>query len=231
MSVELQNIIDTICAQGKMRFMEPATETEILSFEKKHGVTLPEQYKEWLLFSDGGELFAPAGVQLYGVSHRPMIDVNDDWCPDDKHLVIGYMSWGDPILSQKDSEVISIYNHDVGEIAEDETYENFYAFLESAKELSNIKLKEVAWRIGVYPPYGGIPCVKYVLSVHGKEFNVGSDYTSDYIADISEIIKKNISNVISQFLTYRRRKCDGEEMSSKNDYLEFIDELWVNMET
>lgn len=39
---------------------------------------LPSKFKEWLLFSDGGECFLPAGIQLYGVAHKPLIDVNDN---------------------------------------------------------------------------------------------------------------------------------------------------------
>lgn len=77
-SEELKGIVDKFKEQGKMDFLEETTEEKILSFEKKKGVTLPSKYKDWLLFSDGGELFLPAGIQLYGVEHKPFIDVNDN---------------------------------------------------------------------------------------------------------------------------------------------------------
>lgn len=131
-SQNMKTIINSISAHGKMRLKTPATETEINSFEEKYEIKLPEQYKEWLLYSDGGELFLPAGFQLYGVSHNPIIDIHDMWCPDEKYLAIGAMSWGDSILCEKDSEAISIYNHETGKIKPDEVYACFYDFLEDA---------------------------------------------------------------------------------------------------
>lgn len=47
-SDELRNILDKITKQGKMRFLEGATEEQILAFENTNGITLPTQYKEWL---------------------------------------------------------------------------------------------------------------------------------------------------------------------------------------
>lgn len=46
----------------------------------------------------------PAGVQFYGIEHKPIIDVNSADCPDDKHIVIGALSTGDPILCERDGE-------------------------------------------------------------------------------------------------------------------------------
>lgn len=54
-----------------------------------------------VVFSDGGELFLPAGVQLYGIEHRPIIDVNDDSRPSEEFVVIGALASGDPILYKK----------------------------------------------------------------------------------------------------------------------------------
>lgn len=68
-SKELKVIIDKFNKQGKMSFLEETTEEKISEFEKEHSVKLPAKYKEWLLFSDGGEFFLPAGIQLYGVEH------------------------------------------------------------------------------------------------------------------------------------------------------------------
>ena len=74
-SNELQQIVDKFKEQGKMAFLEAATQEKIDIFEKENDITLPVKYKEWLLFSDGGEFFLPAGIQLYGVEHKPVINV------------------------------------------------------------------------------------------------------------------------------------------------------------
>ena len=107
-SEELKAIIDKLKEQGKMNFLEAATAAQIENFEKEHDLKLPVKYKEWLAFSDGGECFLPAGVQFYGVAHKPLIDVNDDDRPDDAYVVIGALSTGDPIIFKKSEERISI---------------------------------------------------------------------------------------------------------------------------
>lgn len=128
-SDELTSIIEQLNSQGKMRFLDPATAEQIQSFEKEHGILLPDQYKEWLLSHDGGEFFLPAGVQLYGIAHKPVIDVNDSDRPNENYVVIGSLASGDPILMEKGSPRISIYNHEVATIESDEIYEDFFSFL------------------------------------------------------------------------------------------------------
>ena len=136
---ELKDIVGRISTQGKMLFFEGATEEQISQFEDENSIKLPMQYREWLLFSDGGECFLPAGVQFYGVYHKPLIDVNsDDNRLDEKYVVIGALSTGDPILCEQDRETISIYNHEGGRIEEDEIYDNFYSFLNDLYELLGI---------------------------------------------------------------------------------------------
>ena len=134
-SEELQIIVDRLKEQGKMRFLDAAEADQIAQFEKKYDIQLPSKYKEWLLFSDGGDFFLPAGVQIYGVTHNPIIDVTNDDRPDDNYIVIGAMSFGDPILCEKDGEKIFIYNLEAGCIEDDEVYEDFTAFL---KDLYNL---------------------------------------------------------------------------------------------
>lgn len=128
-SAEFKSIIDNITKQGKMHFLEGATEKQILTFENENDITFPVQYKEWLEYSDGGEFFLPVGVQFYGVAHKPMIDVNDYDRPNEEYVVIGALATGDPILCKKEGEQIAIYNHEAGRIEEDEIYQNFYSFL------------------------------------------------------------------------------------------------------
>ena len=100
-SEELKAIIGNLNEQGKMIFLEGATEDQISQFEKDHEIELPEKYKEWLQYSDGGELFLPAGVQVYGVAHKPMIDVDENDRPDEKYIVIGAFASADPVLCEK----------------------------------------------------------------------------------------------------------------------------------
>ena len=135
---ELRIITNTLKEQGKMFFLEGATEEQVNTFEKDHDITFPECFKEWLLFSDGGECFLPAGVQFYGVSHKPLINVGNADRPDNRFIVIGSMSFGDPILFEKGSERISIYNHEAGVIEDDETFSDFFEFLKSLYELLEI---------------------------------------------------------------------------------------------
>ena len=90
-----------------MNFLEETTEEKISEFEKEHSAKLPEKYKEWLLFSDGGELFLPAGIQLYGIEHKPKIDVNDDSRPNNEYIVIGAFASGDPILDVYKRQILS----------------------------------------------------------------------------------------------------------------------------
>lgn len=137
-SEELKVIVDKLKEQGKMDFLPEISEEKVTSFEKENSVKLPEKYKEWLLFSDGGELFLPAGIQLYGVEHKPLIDVNDNSRPSEDYVVIGALASGDPILFKKDSEKIAIYNQAAGRIEDDEIYDNFVAFLNDLYDLLGI---------------------------------------------------------------------------------------------
>lgn len=137
-SNELKEIVNQLNAQGKMNFLESATEKQITKFEEENEVRLPSKYKEWLLFSDGGEIFLPAGLQMYGVVHKPVIDVEDNDRPDDSYIVIGALASGDPIMCKKDSQQIAIYNREAGMVEEDEIYEDFIAFLKDLYELLGI---------------------------------------------------------------------------------------------
>lgn len=137
-SSELSAIVSKLQKQGKMNFAPKASDVLIRAFEVRNGVTLPIKYKEWLLFSDGGECFLPAGVQLYGVAHKPLIDVNYDDRPDDNYIVIGALASGDPILYEKSGDRISIYNHEAGKIENDETFDDFFDFLNKLGETLGI---------------------------------------------------------------------------------------------
>ncbi|WP_346683688.1 SMI1/KNR4 family protein [Anaerostipes butyraticus] len=136
-SDEFRKLTDQFNEQGKMNFLEGATEDQISQFEKDNDIVLPSKYKEWLVFCDGGEFFLPAGVQMYGIAHKPLIDTDDDR-PDDNYVVIGSLAAGDPILCEKSGERISIYNHEADRIEDDEVYEDFFAFLNDLTEILGI---------------------------------------------------------------------------------------------
>ena len=128
-SEELNKIVRNICRQGRMSFKEGATKEQIDRFEAENNIKLPSQYRDWLLFSDGGDCFLPAGVQFYGVAHKPLIEVNSDNAPDKKYVVIGALATGDPVLCEQDNEKISIYNIEGGRIEDDEVYADLHSFL------------------------------------------------------------------------------------------------------
>lgn len=137
-SDELKKIINQLKDQGGMHFLDAATAEQISEFEIEHDFSLPEQYKEWLLFSDGGECFLPAGVQFYGIAHKPLINVDNSDKPSDDYVVIGALASGDPVLCEKARQNISIYNHEAGRIESDETYDNFFSFLEDLYDILGI---------------------------------------------------------------------------------------------
>lgn len=138
MSSEPEAVADLLRSQGQMSFVEPTTDALIEAFESEHDRQLPSQLKQWLLFSDGGDFFLPAGFQLRGVAHLPLIDADDEDRPDDSYLVIGTLSSGDPVLCEKSRERISIYNHEAGRIEDDETFADFFAFLTSLADVVGI---------------------------------------------------------------------------------------------
>ena len=137
-SDELKVIVDKFNEQGKMNFLEATTEEKITEFEKEHNVKLPEKYKEWLLFSDGGEFFLPAGIQLYGVEHKPVVNVDNNDRPSEDYIGIGAIASGDPILCEKAGEKIAIYNQEAERIEDDEIYDDFIAFLNDLYDLLGI---------------------------------------------------------------------------------------------
>lgn len=126
---EIYNIVNALESTGKLVAVKAATAEEIAAFEDKRGLRLPVLYREWLLLTDGGECYPPAGVQFYGVAHKPLIEVDGDDKPDDDYVLIGALSTGDPIVFKREEDCISIYNREGGVIEEDESYKDFLSFL------------------------------------------------------------------------------------------------------
>lgn len=134
-----KELVSRFNSQGKMRFKDGASLEQVKAFEKNNAIALPQNLKEWLVITDGGELFLPGGLQLYGVAHNPVIDVNETDKPSDNYIVIGALASGDPVLCEKDSERISIYNHDAGRIETDESYSDFDSFMLDLSRLLGIE--------------------------------------------------------------------------------------------
>lgn len=134
-----KELVSRFNSQGKMRFKDGASLEQVKAFEKNNAIALPQKLKEWLVITDGGELFLPGGLQLYGVAHNPVIDVNETDKPSDNYIVIGALASGDPVLCEKDSERISIYNHDARRIETDESYSDFDSFMLDLSRLLGIE--------------------------------------------------------------------------------------------
>ena len=133
-----EDLKEQLKGKGRMRFHGAAAEEQIRAFEEKNGFRLPAKFREWLLVSDGGLFFEPAGIQIYGVSHKPIIDLTEDDLPDERYVVIGVLCSGDPILLEKGKEEICIYNHEAGRIEDDEIYPDFFAFLKDLPAILGI---------------------------------------------------------------------------------------------
>ena len=137
-SEKAEKIAEQLTKQGRVLFQDGASEEKLILFEKKNSFRLPARYREWLLLSDGGYFFPPAGVQIYGVAHKPLIDVEEDDRPDERYVMIGALCTGDPILLEKGKEQICIYNHEAGRIEDDEIYSDFFAFLKDLPAILGI---------------------------------------------------------------------------------------------
>lgn len=65
------------------------------------------------MFSDGGELFLPAGVQLYGVEHKPLIDVNDNSRPNEEYVIIGALALSEGLSQNQDFFSLLLSNEEM----------------------------------------------------------------------------------------------------------------------
>ncbi len=137
-SDEFKVLTDKLNEQGKMRFLEAASEEQISQFEKENNIVLPAKYKEWLQHSDGGDLYLPAGVQLHGVAHKPMINIADSDRPDVNYIVVGTLASGEPVLFKKNEEKFYIYDHESQSIDDDLIYNDFFALLDDLYDLLGI---------------------------------------------------------------------------------------------
>ena len=52
----------------RSEFHDPASESDIAAFERENGIVIPQSYRDFLLLSDGAELFG-GDAFLYGVKN------------------------------------------------------------------------------------------------------------------------------------------------------------------
>lgn len=91
----IEEIMECQKAGYVMRFFPPATDEEISDFEKKNDILIPESYKEWLRFSNGGYLFGFGGPHLYGTLTASQTPIGDDFSNamvPKEYGIVGY--WG-----------------------------------------------------------------------------------------------------------------------------------------
>jgi len=114
--------IEEITATDKFRmsFQPGATAEEISSFEQNSSIIFPDDYKEWLKYTDGCELFDNSTL-FYGVAHQPYIDIIPEGVSDE-YTEIGF-AFGDPICILNGSQSIFQYGETIIE------YPNFLEFL------------------------------------------------------------------------------------------------------
>lgn len=138
----LRQMVDELKGQGKGVFMNLQPQEKIDVFEKGNNFTLPTKYKEWLLLSDGRELFLPARVQLYGVEHKSTIITEDNNIPNNNYIIIGMLTSGDLALCKENEEKVSVYNPEAGRFEDRAIYDDFVAFLNDLYDLLDMKFYE-----------------------------------------------------------------------------------------
>ena len=132
----MNEIIKRITAASKMRFRPGANFEQISTFEQETGITLPSAYKEWLVVSDGGEIFCPDGPQLLGVTNensKLRIRVGNGIEAPETMIVIGRTSSGDALCLESGAERVVQWTH--SPLEEFISWDNFFRYLEQAEEI------------------------------------------------------------------------------------------------
>lgn len=141
LSEGLMKALKMLFACGRMSFTSGATEEQIRAFEEREHVRLPSLYKEWLAYSDGGYLFLPGGIQLYGVGKGPFVGMGNRRGVPDDCMVIGVLMSGGLVLMKKDGGEVSVFYPDGCIAGLHETYPDFLVFLMAACDMYGIRKK------------------------------------------------------------------------------------------
>lgn len=108
-------------------FMEPATEEEIVEWEKETGIQIPEDYKEWLKLTSACQMCSNIASLVFPELEQP------DYIPED-YVMIGYVVGDGEVLcfSKTSGKYIRFFEGKVNK-----EYNNIIEFLKEIK--SNIK--------------------------------------------------------------------------------------------
>ena len=110
-----------------MDFNQGSSDKEIADFETKNKLVFPESVKDWLKYTDGCCLFNST-VQLYGVIHTPLIDVEPKGV-DNGFIEIGAFNYGDSVCIKSEQSTIFLCGETIIE------YSDFEEFLEYVIEI------------------------------------------------------------------------------------------------
>ena len=105
-------------------FMEPATEAEILEWERKTGIQIPEDYKEWLKLTSACQMCSTIASLIFPQTKQP------DFLPDD-YVLIGYVVGDGEVLcfSKSTGKYITYFEGKVNR-----TYDDFMMILYGIKK-------------------------------------------------------------------------------------------------
>jgi len=123
MHPSLQQLID---ANIPMELNPPATQEAIAQYERQEGITLPAYYKEFLQFGNGGYMFGLSGPLFYGVDSESEgyyladgKETRENYELPDTCCVVGYMSWGDPLCIDLETQEFVEWDHETWDAWED----------------------------------------------------------------------------------------------------------------
>jgi len=119
MNQTIQKLIDT---NAPMRFKPGADAGAVEKYEQAAGITIPASYREWLDFSDGGEIFVP-GTEFYGVNADERFSLYSENDPkarevfslDASMLIVGQLNFGDLVCLDVNSGEIIQWDHELDE--------------------------------------------------------------------------------------------------------------------
>ena len=105
-------------------FMEPATEEEILQWERKTGIQIPEDYRQWLKLTANCQICSNIASLVFPELEQP------DFLPDD-YVLIGYVVGDGEVLcfSKSTGEYITYFEGKVNR-----KYDDFIKFLYGIKK-------------------------------------------------------------------------------------------------
>lgn len=126
---------------SRMFFVSGVSAEALDLYEQTQGIRLPGDYRQWLMFSNGGELFAP-GLVLLGIPAEKwnLATANTPESREEYELpedlyIIGTQNYGDPICFDRETFEIVQWDHETVEASS--AWDSFRDFLENLIEAEN----------------------------------------------------------------------------------------------